>query len=147
MAEHLTITKCLRGLVSLDSLARRFGLILRLRRPKAGRKGGARAISPVILVQPAKWMNQHVEEKRVQIAAICRQHHVRRLALFGSALRDDFDASSSDLDFVVEFEPLATGTYANMYFGLIDALERLFGRRVDPGGSRFRSQPVLSARN
>jgi predicted nucleotidyltransferase len=76
-------------------------------------------------------MNQHVEEKRVQIAAICRQHHVRRLALFGSALRDDFDASSSDLDFVVEFEPLATGTYANMYFGLIDALERLFGRRVD----------------
>jgi predicted nucleotidyltransferase len=76
-------------------------------------------------------MNQQVEEKREQVAAICREHHVRRLALFGSALRDDFDASSSDLDFVVEFEPLATGAYANTYFGLIDALEQLFGRRID----------------
>jgi len=76
-------------------------------------------------------MNQQVEQKREQIAAICREYHVRRLALFGSALRDDFDPSRSDLDLVVEFEPLASGTYASTYFGLIEALERLFDQRVD----------------
>lgn len=76
-------------------------------------------------------MDRRIDEKHAQIAAICREYRVRRLALFGSALRDDFDASRSDLDFVVEFEPLAPGTYADTYFGLIDALEKLFERHVD----------------
>ncbi len=76
-------------------------------------------------------MNRQVGQKREQVAALCREYRVRRLALFGSALRDDFDPSRSDLDFVVEFEPLPAGTYANTYFGLIEALERLFQRPVD----------------
>jgi hypothetical protein len=76
-------------------------------------------------------MDRRIDEKREQIAAVCREYRVRRLALFGSALRDDFDPSRSDLDFVVEFEPLPEGTYANSYFGLIEALEELFQRRVD----------------
>lgn len=41
---------------------------------------------------------------REKIAAFCRQHHVRRLALFGSALREDF-GPESDIDVLVEFEP------------------------------------------
>ena len=76
-------------------------------------------------------MERQVEEKREQIAALCRQFHVRRLALFGSAVGDGFDPQRSDLDFLVEFEPLCPGTYANAYFGLIEALERLFARSVD----------------
>ena len=56
---------------------------------------------------------------------------MRRLALFGSVLRSDFDPARSDLDFVVEFEPLPEGTYADTYLGMIAALERLFQRRVD----------------
>jgi len=76
-------------------------------------------------------MKRELDDKREQIAELCRQYHVHRLALFGSALRDDFDPQRSDLDFVVEFEPLPSGTYANTYFGLIEALERLFERRVD----------------
>jgi len=76
-------------------------------------------------------MDRRTDEKREQVAAICREYHVRRLAPFGSALRDDFDPVHSDLDFVVEFEPLPEGTYANTYFGLIEALERLFQRPVD----------------
>jgi predicted nucleotidyltransferase len=39
-----------------------------------------------------------------RLAEFCRKHHIRRLALFGSALRDDFRADS-DLDFLVEFDP------------------------------------------
>jgi len=76
-------------------------------------------------------MNEHIEQQREQIAELCRQFHVRRLALFGSALDGDFDPERSDLDFVVEFETLPPGTYADTYFGLISALECLFGRKVD----------------
>jgi len=76
-------------------------------------------------------MTEQIEHKREQIAQLCRQFHVRRLALFGSALGSDFDPEHSDLDFVVEFETLPQGTYADTYFGLMTALERLFGRKVD----------------
>jgi uncharacterized protein len=41
---------------------------------------------------------------REKIAAFCREHHVGRLALFGSALREDF-GPESDIDVLVEFEP------------------------------------------
>lgn len=76
-------------------------------------------------------MREQIEEKREQIAQLCREFHVRRLALFGSALGENFDPVRSDLDFVVEFETLVPGTYASTYFGLITALEAMFGRRVD----------------
>jgi predicted nucleotidyltransferase len=76
-------------------------------------------------------MDRRVNEKRDEVAAICREYHVLRLALFGSALGNDFDPVHSDLDFVVEFELLPQGTYADTYFGLIEALERLFQRHVD----------------
>jgi uncharacterized protein len=76
-------------------------------------------------------MKRKVEEKREQIVELCRKYRVCRLALIGSALRDDFDPQRSDLDFLVEFEPLPPGKYANSYFGLIGALERLFDRPVD----------------
>jgi predicted nucleotidyltransferase len=56
---------------------------------------------------------------------------VRQLDLFGSAVRDDFDPESSDLDFLVEFDPLPPGRYADAYFALKEGLEALFGRSVD----------------
>ncbi|RRR67457.1 MAG: nucleotidyltransferase [Candidatus Viridilinea halotolerans] len=39
-----------------------------------------------------------------QIEAFCRRHHIRRLALFGSVLREDF-GSDSDIDILVDFDP------------------------------------------
>ena len=76
-------------------------------------------------------MEPQIGLKREQIAELCRRHRVRRLALFGSAARQDFDPERSDLDFLVEFEPLAPGTYARTYFDLLEALQQLFGRPVD----------------
>ncbi len=76
-------------------------------------------------------MRSEIESRLEQVAAVCRQHRVQRLELFGSALRDDFDAQDSDLDFLVEFEALPAGAYAKNYFGLIEALENLFQRKVD----------------
>jgi len=76
-------------------------------------------------------MTHTVEQHREQLTELCRQYHVRRLALFGSALRQEFDPERSDFDFLVEFEPLPAGTYADAYFGLLEALQRLFGHPVD----------------
>ncbi|MBI5118859.1 nucleotidyltransferase domain-containing protein [Candidatus Poribacteria bacterium] len=76
-------------------------------------------------------MNRIIEDKREDLALLCAQRRVRRLELFGSALRDDFDPQTSDLDFLVEFENLAQGQYADNYFGLLEDLERLFGCPVD----------------
>ena len=76
-------------------------------------------------------MQRTVQEKREQVAELCRRYRVRHLALFGSALGTEFDPALSDLDFLVEFEPLPAGTYANTYFELAAELERLFQRRVD----------------
>ncbi len=50
-------------------------------------------------------MNYHgVDIPAERIAAFCRRHGIRRLALFGSILRDDF-SPDSDVDVLVEFEP------------------------------------------
>lgn len=72
-----------------------------------------------------------IEEHRAELAELCRRRHVLRLSLFGSATRDDFDPQRSDLDFLVDFEVLPPGQYADAYFGLLEDLERLLGRSVD----------------
>ena len=63
-----------------------------------------------------------------QIDDLCRRYHVRRLALFGSVLRDDF-TSNSDVDVLVEFEPGKTPGYA--FFSLEEELSAILERRVD----------------
>jgi uncharacterized protein len=76
-------------------------------------------------------MHSLIEQKRSEIARLCRQHHVRRLEVFGSAARaSDFDPERSDADFLVEFEP-ETNPILEAFFGLKDALERLLHRKVD----------------
>jgi uncharacterized protein len=72
-----------------------------------------------------------IQTKRTQLAELCRRHHVRRLDVFGSAVRKDFDPASSDLDLLVEFEPLAPAQYAEAYFSFKEAVEALFGHPVD----------------
>jgi len=72
-----------------------------------------------------------IESKRSELRALCERYHVLRLALFGSALRDDFDPNHSDLDFCVEFQPMTPLEHAESYFGLLEDLEILFALRVD----------------
>jgi predicted nucleotidyltransferase len=49
-------------------------------------------------------MTTRVTFSKERVTSFCRQHHIRRLALFGSVLRDDF-RPDSDVDVLVEFEP------------------------------------------
>ena len=73
-----------------------------------------------------------IEEHQSDLINLCIKYHVRSLALFGSAIADAvFDSETSDLDFLVEFNPLERGQYADTYFGLLEALEALFKRPVD----------------
>ena len=72
-----------------------------------------------------------ISSRRDELREVCHRFHVRRLELFGSAARDDFDPARSDLDFLVEFQPMPPGAYADAFFGLKELLEQLFGRPVD----------------
>jgi predicted nucleotidyltransferase len=72
-----------------------------------------------------------LEQHRASVERLCRLHQVRRLDVFGSAARGDFDPASSDLDFLVEFEPLGWQGFSNRYFGLLHGLEDLFKRDID----------------
>jgi predicted nucleotidyltransferase len=77
----------------------------------------------------------------------CRRHHIRRLALFGSVLRNDF-LPGSDVDVVVEFE---SGHVPGLeFFAMQDELSGIFGRTVDlntPGflSSHFRDRVLADA--
>ncbi len=80
------------------------------------------------------------------VADFCRRHHIRKLSLFGSVLRDDF-GPGSDVDVLVEFEP---GSVPG-FFGLHEMERELsvaFGRKVDlntPASlSRFFRDRVLA---
>lgn len=82
-----------------------------------------------------------------QIAEFCRKHHIRRLALFGSVLRDDF-RPSSDVDVLVEFEPGHVPGLA--FFDMQAELTAILGRQVDlntPGflSRQFRDRILLEA--
>ena len=74
---------------------------------------------------------------RDRIAEFCRRHHVRRLAFFGSVLRDDF-RPASDVDVLVEFEPGHTPGLA--FFGMEIELSEILGRKVDLNTAQFLSR-------
>jgi len=69
-----------------------------------------------------------IQIPRDRVVEFCHQNHIRRLALFGSVLRDDF-TSASDVDMLVEFEPGKTPGFA--FFRMQDELSEIIGRRVD----------------
>ena len=66
---------------------------------------------------------------RRRLRRLCRQHHIHRLALFGSILRDDF-GPDSDVDVLVDPEPGCLRTLAERA-AAEDALSKLFGRPID----------------
>lgn len=81
-------------------------------------------------------MEPLVSQRRTEIDKLCRRHRVQRLELFGSAAGDGFDPERSDVDFLVDFQPLAEGEHVDAYFGLREDLETLFNRPIDLAMSR-----------
>ena len=73
-----------------------------------------------------------IELNLQRIFDLCRKHKVKTLSVFGSILTDRFN-DESDVDLLVDFEQVDHNKfdYVSNYFGLRDALELLFGRKVD----------------
>ncbi|MBN2377330.1 MAG: nucleotidyltransferase family protein [Sedimentisphaerales bacterium] len=92
-------------------------------------------------------MNKDLSLPTEKIAEFCRKNHVQKLAVFGSALREDF-GQESDVDVLVEFLP----GHVPGFFGLIDMEEELSGmcggRKIDlrtpEDLSRYFRQEVLA---
>lgn len=82
-------------------------------------------------------MSVKISLDREKIAEFCRRHHIRRLSLFGSVLRDDF-GPDSDVDVLVEFE---TGHVPGLAFFDMEAeLSQILGRKVDLSTLQFLSR-------
>jgi len=65
---------------------------------------------------------------RRKLAAFCRRYRIRKLAFFGSVLREDFNPTS-DVDVLVEFEKGYTPGLA--FFAMPEELKKILGRDVD----------------
>lgn len=76
-------------------------------------------------------MIPELTERVAAVEELCRRYKVKRLELFGSAAIGRDRPGESDLDFLVEFDLLSPGSYADTYFGLLEGLQQLFGRPVD----------------
>ena len=74
-------------------------------------------------------MRVKIEVPTEEIATFCRRNHIRRLAFFGSVLRDDF-TPESDVDVWVEFEPSARVGLITLA-GMEIELTRLLGRKAE----------------
>ena len=72
-----------------------------------------------------------IQIDREQIARFCRERGIRRLSLFGSVLRDDFNSLQSDVDVLAEFEPGVLKNVGFQYFGYGEELAAIIGRKVD----------------
>jgi hypothetical protein len=92
-------------------------------------------------------MGVKIEVPREKIAEFCRRYGIRKLALFGSVLRDDF-TPQSDVDILVEFEP--NTKLGLRFFDVEQELSELLGRKVDlntPGflSKYFRDRVIAEA--
>jgi len=76
-----------------------------------------------------------IDQKK--IAEFCRNHHIQKLALFGSVLRNDF-RPDSDVDVLVEFEPNHIPGLA--FFTMEAELSEILGRKVDLHTPNFLSR-------
>ena len=83
-----------------------------------------------------------------ELRRFCQSHHIRRLSLFGSVLRDDF-GTDSDVDVLVEFDPAHVPGFA--FIDMQDELSKLLGRPVDlltfKSISRWIRDDVLASAN
>lgn len=75
-------------------------------------------------------MNKKLVLNKEKIADFCERNHIRRLAIFGSALRGDF-GPGSDVDVLVDFMPSHTPGFFRL-FDMEEELSSLFGdHKVD----------------
>ncbi len=84
---------------------------------------------------------QGIDIPKDEVAAFCKRHRIRKLSLFGSALRDDF-RPGSDVDVLVEFQP-GHGPGFLKLFEMEEELSRLFGgHKIDMVTEKFLNRRI-----
>jgi predicted nucleotidyltransferase len=73
-----------------------------------------------------KLLDRHYEK----LKDLCKRYRVQRLEVFGSATSERFN-DQSDVDFLVDLQPMPPVEHADAYFSLLEELQVLFGRKVD----------------
>jgi uncharacterized protein len=94
------------------------------------RRAGQTAMGTT-MVEFSEPMTRVFEGHRPELVELCRKYRVRRLDVFGSAARGDFNEHSSDVDLLVEFDAMPHADRADAYLGFLTAVEALLRRRVD----------------
>ena len=82
-------------------------------------------------------VSNHIIIQQEPLASMCRKYHIRRLSVFGSALRGDF-GPASDIDLLVEFEPEHIPGLA--FFRIEEEMSVLFGKKIDLNTAEFLSR-------
>ena len=72
-----------------------------------------------------------LQAKLQPLRELCEHYGVKKLELFGSAARGEFDPAHSDLDFIVQMNGRREPGYTRRFCDFVDALEALYGRPVD----------------
>ena len=106
------------------------------------------AAIPSLIEQDPTPLRVQISAERIE--AFCRHHHIRKLAFFGSVLREDFDAHS-DVDVLVEFDPDHVPGLIRLSGMELELSELLGGRKVDLNTVKmlspyFRDEVVREAR-
>lgn len=84
-----------------------------------------------------------IEDRLNDIIALCKAHHVKSIALFGSAAKESMH-ENSDIDFLVEFsDEIDVLEYADNYFSFLEQLENLMGKKIDLVSRKSLKNPVL----
>lgn len=75
-------------------------------------------------------LESNITVPQAELDEFCRRHHIRKLAFFGSVLRDDFRPNESDIDVLVWFDREQRIGYFKL-IGMEAELSRMLGRKVD----------------
>lgn len=90
-------------------------------------------------------MISEITDKKEQLDSLCKRYKVSALYLFGSATTSEFN-DQSDIDFAVVFDSnLDPVEHGEAYFGLYDALNDLYGRKIDLLSYRVVKNPVFKS--
>jgi predicted nucleotidyltransferase len=88
-------------------------------------------------------MIKEIEDRLNDLISLCKEHHVKSIALFGSALKGKYD-DKKDIDFLVQFfDNIAILDYADNYFSLLEKLEILFNKKIDLVSQQSLKNPIL----
>ena len=84
----------------------------------------------------------NIDKYLSEIKQICTTYKIKQLFIFGSAISNNF-SQDSDIDLLVEFKRAGIKGSFDQYFDFKEAMEKIFGRRVDLVCRKSISNPVF----